>query len=574
MRRIKVLPPSLTNLIAAGEVIERPAAVVKELIENALDAQARRIEVEVEKGGKKLIRVKDDGIGILPEDLPLAVQRHTSSKISEPEDLFCLRTLGFRGEALASIAAVSKLRLASRAQEHPWGREILVEGGKIKAEREIGLPVGTVVEARDLFFNTPARLKFLKKEATELGHIYETVVRLSLAYPETAFNLKNGQRYMLRLTPVKGLDERIGQIYGIEVARALRQIKLEEKEIKIKGFIAPLTYSRPSARDMFFYVNRRWVRSVFLNQAVYKALGDLWPKDRYPLLVLFLELSPSEVDVNVHPSKQEVRFKKAHVVQKVIETAVKQGLGERWKEVIKGFEEDVPLKLQAASSKFQAKREDGQKSVNAKKSVPLVAREATFLYETKPETNWRVLGQLWQTYILCETDEALIIIDQHAAHERLHYEKLKRLYEDSSEGQELLTPILLELGAVETGILKDILPALERLGFGLEAFGETAFLIRRVPTLLINKDIRSILEKTLTDLRTLEKTPNLTDIAEALLKSMACHLSVRAHDTLSKAEMEYLLRELDRLEILHCPHGRPFYKVFKKDEIAKFFHRH
>ena len=185
-----------------------------------------------------------------------------------------------------------------------------------------------------------------------------------------------------------------------------------------------------------------------------------------------------------------------------------------------------------------------------------------------------MLGQLWQTYILCETDEALIIIDQHAAHERLHYEKLKRLYEDSSEGQELLTPILLELGAVETGILKDILPALERLGFGLEAFGETAFLIRRVPTLLINKDIRSILEKTLTDLRTLEKTPNLTDIAEALLKSMACHLSVRAHDTLSKAEMEYLLREFDRLEILHCPHGRPFYKVFKKDEIAKFFHRH
>ena len=310
MRRIKVLPPSLTNLIAAGEVIERPAAVVKELIENALDAQARRIEVEVEKGGKKLIRVKDDGIGILPEDLPLAVQRHTSSKISEPEDLFCLRTLGFRGEALASIAAVSKLRLASRAQEHPWGREILVEGGKIKAEREIGLPVGTVVEARDLFFNTPARLKFLKKEATELGHIYETVVRLSLAYPETAFNLKNGQRYMLRLTPVKRLDERVGQIYGIEVARALRQIKLEEKEIKIKGFIAPLTYSRPSARDMFFYVNRRWVRSVFLNQAVYKALGDLWPKDRYPLLVLFLELSPSEVDVNVHQANKRCALKR------------------------------------------------------------------------------------------------------------------------------------------------------------------------------------------------------------------------------------------------------------------------
>ncbi len=573
------MPPSLANLIAAGEVIERPAAVVKELIENALDAQATRIEVEVEKGGKELIRVKDDGIGILPEDLSLAIQRHTTSKISGPEDLFYLRTLGFRGEALASMAAVSKLRLASRAQEQPWGREILVEGGKIKAEREVGLPVGTVVEVRDLFFNTPARRKFLKKEATELGHIYETVVRLSLAYPERAFYLKSRQRYMLRLTPVKGLDERIGQIYGIEVARALRQIKLEKDGIKIEGFIAPLTYSRPSARDMFFYVNRRWVRSALLNQAVYKALSDLWPKGRYPLLVLFLELPLSEVDVNVHPTKQEVRFKKGYMVQEAIETAVRQGLGERWKEVIKGFEEDVPLELQIASSdskvssfKPQAKEEDKQEPIGV--TIPLETKESTLFYKTKPETNWRVLGQLWQTYILCETDETLIIIDQHAAHERLNYEKLKRLYEHSSKGQELLTPILLELGAVEAGILKDILPELERIGFALESFGETAFLIRQVPTLFMDKDVRGILEKVLTDLRILEKAPNLTDMAGALLKSMACHLSIRAHDALTKAEMEHLLQELHHLNILHCPHGRPFYKVFKKEEIAKFFHRH
>lgn len=576
MGKIRILPQTLSNLIAAGEVVERPAAVVKELLENALDAQAKRIKIEIEKGGKQLVRVEDNGTGILAEDLKLAVKRHATSKISQPEDLFYIHTLGFRGEALASIAAVSRLRIASRVQSQSWGKEIVVIGGKIETEKDIGMPPGTTVEVRDLFFNTPARKKFLKKDVTELGHIYETAVRLSLAHPEVFFSLMSNRRTLLNLPSAQGLKERLGQIFGLEVAHKTKTVEAEAQDVKIKGVIAPLEFSRPSLRDMYFYVNRRWVRSPFLNQVVYKSLSDTWPKGRYPLLVVFISLPPEEVDVNIHPTKQEVRFKHPYYVQEALERALRQALGEKLSTVVSDFESDIPLKIKAPLNSSP------EKPTPADLPPPPVftAREPTPTYgiplpqKASSLKTFHILGQLWGTYIVCSTQKELILIDQHAAHERLNYERLKRLYNTApGQGQELLTPILLETGPVEAGILKEILPDLEKLGFQLEIFGERAFLVRAVPSLLIHQDVRSLLEKALTDLRLLSKTPTLAEMTESLLKSMACHLSVRAHDALSREEMEHLLSELEALDILHCPHGRPFYKIISKEEIAKFFHR-
>jgi len=580
MGKIKILPQTLSNLIAAGEVVERPAAVVKELLENALDAQAKRIKIEIEKGGKRLIKVDDDGTGILPEDIKLAVQRHATSKISQPEDLFHIQTLGFRGEALASIAAVSHLRLASRVQVQPWGKEIIVIGGEFIAEKDIGMPPGTTVEVKDLFFNTPARQKFLKKDVTELGHIYETVVRMSLAYPEVFFALVSHKRPLLNLPPAQGLKERIGQLFGLKIANKVKLVENETQELKIKGAIAPLEFSRLSPRDMHFYVNRRWVRSPFLNQVVYKSLSDTWPKGRYPLLVMFITIPPEAVDVNVHPTKQEVRFKQPYAIQELLEKALKKALGQRLSIEISDFEPDIPLNHTSVTSLHLLQEQvDYEQPAKFQSSVtnqqlPSTVQEPLLGYTERHPLPWRILGQLWGTYIVCETHEGLLLIDQHAAHERLNYERLKRLYHTASgQGQELLTPVLLETGPVEAGILKEILSDLEKLGFQLAPFGERAFLIRAVPSLIIHQDVRLLLEKVLADLRLLPKTPTLAEMTESLLKSMACHLSVRAQDALSQKEMEHLLSELEELDILHCPHGRPFYKIISKEEIAKFFHR-
>ncbi|HEC67386.1 MAG TPA: DNA mismatch repair endonuclease MutL, partial [Candidatus Desulfofervidus auxilii] len=533
MGRLKRLSPSLINLIAAGEVIERPAAVVKELLENALDAQAQHIKIQLKKAGKALIKVEDNGIGILPEDLPLVIQRYTTSKISEPEDLFHIHTLGFRGEALASIAGISKLHLASRVPNYPWGKEILVIGGEIKEEREIGMPIGTMVEVKDLFFNTPVRLKFLKKDATELGHIYETVVRLGLAHSQVHFLLKSENRILLNLPPANNLVERISQIFGLKLAQKLKQREEEKNDIKIKCFIAPLEFSRPTTRDMYFYVNNRWIRSPFLNQVVYKTLEDIWPKGRYPLLVVFIQLPPEEIDVNVHPTKQEVRFKEPYIVQEVLGIAIKQALGESLfqEETLEG---DIPL--------YPSINKDTGKISSQVKNFSSVYPQKMPMAEVE-EIPFRVLGQLWGTYILCEVPEGLMLIDQHAAHERLNYEKIKSLYENGpSHSQELLTSVLLEVSPLEASLLEEILPHLQKLGFVLEPFGEFSFVIRSVPSFLVQRDVRKILENVLKDLYLLSKTSTLSDIVPSLLKSMACHASIKAHDVLTEMEMVSLLK--------------------------------
>ncbi len=586
VKRIKVLPPNLANIIAAGEVIERPAAVVKELLENALDAQATHIEIKIAKGGKRLIRVIDDGVGIWPEDLPLAIQRHSTSKIEKVEDLSAINTLGFRGEALASMAAVSRMKIASRVADKEWGYEIIVEGGKIKSKQEIGMPVGTIIEVRDLFFNTPARGKFLKRDTTEMAHIYETVIRISLCYPHKSFMLETEKRNLLRLSKARDLRERVGQIYNLELAKSLKKVSLKKDNIVLKGFMAPVHYSRPSTREMFFYVNGRWVRSSFLNQAVYKALTDLWPKGRYPFLVFFITLPPSEVDVNVHPTKQEVKFKNHFLIQSMIEEGIKQGLEQKLADMIlepgletkpsdAPLEEDVPLELPLPLPKKNEQFPSfGDKGLCLSTKPSFRVEDSLVPYRLKKKRPWRILGQLWQTYIVCEAETAMILIDQHAAHERLNYERLKQIYNKGCDkGQELLTPIVLELNVVEATLLKEIMPELQKLGFYIEGFGEKSFLIRRVPVLLAHKDVKGILEGIIKDMEACLKMPNMAEIAEGLLKSMACHMSVRAHDPLTEEEIKYLLEQILELKILHCPHGRPFYKLFDKKEIGKFFDR-
>lgn len=548
---IRVLAPEVIAAIAAGEVVERPASVVKELVENALDAGARRIRVAIEKGGSTLIEVADDGWGIPTADAPLAFSRHATSKLTSLDDLFAVRTLGFRGEALASIGSVARVQLVSRAREEPAGVRVSVEGGRVSGPEPVGAPPGTVVRVRDLFFNVPARRKFLKSEKTEERRIEAFVTRCALAYPSVHFVLTVDGRETFRSSATGDVRETLAEIFGLDVARQMIELPaLESEPIEVRGFISPPSVQRSSRRELTFFVNGRWVQDASLGAAVLQAYQGLLMVGRYPLVLILLRLAPGEVDVNVHPAKAEVRFRDPDRVFAVVQRAVRATLlGQA----------PPPLELGWAGGRGRF-GESGRDVSPDWSAAPLLRREpATGDAERGGRVPLlRAVGQVGAAYLVAEGPDGLYLIDQHAAHERVLFEKLQ-LQRDLGrvEAQTLLEPVTVHLPPRQTEALEQKLEVLERLGFGVEPFGGGSFRLRSVPAVLAGLSPEVALRAVVEDFEE-DETPLAEEEGQRLAGRVCKRAAIRSGQVLSLAEQERLLRDLEACQSPRtCPHGRP-----------------
>lgn len=572
--KIRVLPELVAQKIAAGEVVERPASVVKELIENAIDAGATEIVVELQSGGLQMIRVGDNGEGMAPDDVPLALRRFATSKIRGAEDLYSIQTLGFRGEALPSIASVSKMVIRTRASDSLYGTQAISEGGELKNLSEVGCPVGTEVEVSDLFYNVPARRKFLRSVRTELRHILHLFQRIALAYPFITFKLIHEGRLLVELLKTDSLLVRMEAIHGREGIAHLRPIDYGDRGIEVKGLTSLPPFSRTDREALLTYIHRRYVKDRILNKAILNAYQTFLPADRYPLTVLFIHLPPSSVDVNVHPAKAEVRFREPERVYQAV-----------WAS-IRGVLEEESIGKRSTAPERVAVEEARQTSL----SYPLLGAylketrgdrergrvgEEPLFWGGERERPFRILGQLWGTFILVETEERLIFVDQHAAHERVLYEKIKRESEGKALSSEpLLLPLLLEVSLEESLLIDSVHEELKSVGFEIEAAGEGLYAVRSIPSFLKPEEIEENLKAILRDLATFPKEGNRSFDLQALLISLACHTSVRANLTLSRAEIEELLLALYPFpSSLTCPHGRPVFFSLSLEEMNRQFKR-
>jgi DNA mismatch repair protein MutL len=590
---VRQLPPNLVNRIAAGEVVERPASVVKELVENAIDAGARRIGIASSGGGLRLIRVADDGAGMGPADLALAVERHATSKLAE-DDLSAITTLGFRGEALPSIGAVGRLVIQSRAQGTADAHEIAVDAGRKSKLRPAALPGGTRVEVRDLFYATPARLKFMKSERAENAAIADAVKRLALAKPEIALSFSNEDRTVLRLDPCQPglLDHglaRLGRILGADFVEDALPVRARRGNASIEGFAGLPTLHRPNARELYLVVNGRPVRDKLLAGTVRAAYGDLVPHGRYPMLALFLALPPDEVDVNVHPAKTELRFRDANGVRSLIIGALREALGAAGHRATASLSQSALQRMAPAPSYATPVRSEPNVFGFADSAqAPLGdLSEPSADMRARPAPDEALGGdyplgaaraQINDTFIIAETADALVIVDQHAAHERLVYERLKRAFANGGISRQLLLiPEVVELDAEAAATLAAVAVELERLGLVVEPFGAAAVLVREVPSLLGTCDVKGLLKDLADELAEAEDAGGSRLVAERLdhvLSTMACHGSVRAGRRLNPEEMNALLRDMERTPFSgQCNHGRPTYIELKLVDIEKLFSR-
>jgi DNA mismatch repair protein MutL len=588
---IRQLSAETINRIAAGEVIERPASVVKELIENAIDAGAASIEIVTVAGGLSLIRVSDDGIGMAGPDLELAVERHATSKLAE-EDLLNIATLGFRGEALPSIGAIAHLTVASRLRQEGAAHEIVVDRGAKRAVRPAALAGGTRVEVRELFSATPARLKFLKSERAENAAIAEVVKRIALAHPCIAFSLTTGERTGLRLPPEPAGSDghlaRLGRIMGRDFLRDALAVEAEREGVRIGGFAGLPTLNRPDSSQQYLFVNGRPVRDRLLIGAVRAAYADLIPRGRSPLLALFVTLPPREVDVNVHPTKAEVRFRNVNAVRGLMVGALRGGLeaaGHRASE--RGGTALIAALApgQHGAAGWSAKGLRPPQELVALMQAPLTGVSA-------PSADWsaaaapaapnlldRPLGaaraQLHETYIVAQTRDSVVIVDQHAAHERLVYERIKAQLADGGVArQALLIPVIVELDDEEVAGLAEAADALLGLGLQLEGFGPGAVMVREVPAVLGDGDITGLVKDLAREALRDRAGALLNERLTAVCSRMACHGSVRAGRRLTGEEMNALLREMELTPHSgQCNHGRPTYVELKLADIERLFGR-
>jgi DNA mismatch repair protein MutL len=591
---IRQLSPETINRIAAGEVVERPASVVKELVENALDAGATDIEVVTASGGLSLIRVTDDGAGMSAADLELAVERHATSKLTD-EDLFNIGTLGFRGEALPSIGSVAHLAVRSRARGAEAAHEIVVDRGAKAPVRPAALNAGSCVEVRELFSATPARLKFLKSERAENAAISEVVKRLAMAHPAVAFSLTTGERAGLKLpAQPMGADghlARLGRIMGREFLADALPIDMEREGVRVSGFAGLPTLHRPDPGQQYLFVNGRPVKDKVLIGAVRSAYGDLIPKARYPLLALFVETPPREVDVNVHPTKAEVRFRDPGRVRALIAGALRQALEEA------GHRATASGAVGLASfARAHGSPSGAQAPISSRPShlpagfgeamqAPLDGLEAPSADWTAaaeppaPDLLDRPLGaaraQLHETYIVAQTRSSVVIVDQHAAHERLVYERVKGSIANGGVARQvLLIPEIVELDADEASALVEAGESLAALGLALEAFGPGAVMVREVPALLGDTNVKGLVRDLARDVMAEGGARLLQERLEAVCSTMACHGSVRAGRRLTAEEMNALLREMEATPHSgQCNHGRPTYVELRLADIERLFGR-
>ena len=599
MSRIHILSPRLANQIAAGEVVERPASVAKELIENSLDAGSTQIDIEVEEGGVKLLRLRDNGSGIDREDLPLALARHATSKINTLDDLEGVATLGFRGEALASVASVSRLCLTSNTGEGAWKAES--EGRDMQVSvSPAAHPIGTTVEVRDLFYNTPARRKFLKAEKTEFGHIEDLVRRVSLSRFEVGLNLRHNGRSIYQLRPCRDAQDRerrLAAVCGPEFMRHALFIETEVAGLHLWGWVAQPAFSRSQADLQYFYVNGRMVRDKLIAHAVKQAFADVLHHGRHPAFVLFLALDPTQVDVNVHPTKHEVRFREGRRVHDFLFSSLHRALAE------------VRPSDQVARASFvqqlQAEAPVPPSPSPSQQAMPLYARPALPAEAVREQIGgYRELHQPWPSaqpavappaaddpgqlpplgyalaqlkgiYILAENAEGLVLVDMHAAHERITYERMKTA--QACEGlrtQPLLVPLSIAVSEREADCAESGAELFARLGFCVERIGAESLRVREVPALLRDAPVEQLVRDVLADLIEHGSSERVREHMNELLATMACHASVRANRRLSLAEMNALLRDMEATErSAQCNHGRPTWVQLGMGELDRLFLR-
>jgi DNA mismatch repair protein MutL len=596
MARIHRLPLQLANQIAAGEVVERPASVVKELIENSLDAHATRLAITIELGGKKMLRVEDDGEGMDPEDARLAIERHATSKIATPEDLGAIRTLGFRGEALPSIASVSHFVLRTRARGHASGTEVRVNGGTVASQREVGAPEGTSIEVADLFYNLPARRKFLKSDSAESAQISRLVTQMALGYPEVGFSLISGGRKLLECPPANGLGDRFYQLFGERLD--LIEVRKEAGGLQIHGYVAALGDQGPVRGAQNVFVNRRIVKDRTIAHAISEAYSVATIKERSPEVHLFIRMPADRVDVNVHPTKAEVRFLEQSLVHEVLRRALAEALGQGRAPELQ-FTPFAPRSLEPRPM-----------------AIPGVLAGATVGNRWTPEPlgPWRnlmepatenaavgsalsnlaepagapqnpvepdairpmiPLGQFRDTFIIAIDDEGIAIVDQHVAHERVLFEQvMEKLTSGALESQRLLTPLLIELSPAERQALIPHAATLEKFGVEIEEFGGDSVRLSALPAVLDPAECEAAIRALASDLEGLDRGSRVEEALRRIAATMACHAAVKANYPLTMEKMRYILEELRRTAYSSvCPHGRPVVLRITRREIEKNFQR-
>jgi DNA mismatch repair protein MutL len=593
---INRLPADVANQIAAGEVIERPASVVKELVENAIDAGARRVAIHVELGGKKQVRVEDDGEGMAPEDARLAIERHATSKIRRADDLAAILTLGFRGEALPSIASVSHFVLRTRARGDQAGTEIRVNGGTTASVVEAGAPEGTVVEVNDLFYNLPARRKFLKSDGAESTQVSRIVTQLGLAHPHIGFTLTSAARRVIECPPVASVGDRLYQLYGER--GDLIDVRKEAGNIRLSGYIAALAEQGPTRGPQNVFVNRRIVKDRTIAHAIIDAYSQASIKERSPEVHLFIEMPPDALDVNVHPTKAEVRFRDQSFVHEVVRRALMDALGESGAPQLQLHAEPVQTSPVAGTipgvlggGTYPSRWMPGAGAAwNTNRAIPTVesARNGDGIAVTPAATPRGAgpaaaidirpmipLGQFRDTFIIAVDDEGVAIIDQHVAHERVLFERvMQRLTEGRLESQRLLVPMLLELAPAPQQALLNRAAELETFGFELESFGEATMKVTAVPALLKIEDSSRALLALAEDLEGLDRGAHVQDALQRIAATTACHAAVKANYPLTYEKMAHILDELRATAYSTvCPHGRPVMLRLTRREIEKNFDR-
>ena len=600
MPKIYTLSPQLANQIAAGEVVERPSSVLKELSENSLDAGAKWIEVEVEQGGTKLIRVRDDGCGISESDLPLALSRHATSKILGLEDLEAVATLGFRGEALASIASVSRLALTSNSGEGS-GWKAVSEGRDMEVELQPAAhPLGTSVEVRDLFFNTPARRKFLRTENTEYKRIDDCLKKLALSRMDVAFSLKHNQKVQFSLRPANSQAEqekRVADLCGPQFMEQALFVDNDRTEIRLWGWIGLPTFSRSQADLQYFFVNGRSIRDKVVSHAVRQAYQDVLYHGRHPAYVLFLEILPADVDVNVHPTKHEVRFRESGSIHSFVSTTLKKALAT-----------DRPQDHLSTNGGLELQNKDQPQSLIGQNALPLAGTPGSGYQSTwpssgvpsgvnTPASSYQSLyssqtelsdsdqaevpplgfavAQLKGIFILAENSHGLIIVDMHAAHERITYERMKDAFDlQGLVSQPLLVPENLAVSQREADAVESNQAVFTQLGFGVERAASESIIVREIPAILRGSEVEKLLRDVLSDLLEHGSSERIRDHINEILSTMACHGSVRANRKLTLPEMNALLRDMEITERSgQCNHGRPTWSQLTVEELDKLFLR-
>ena len=621
MRRILQLPNNVITKIAAGEVIERPASVVKELLENSLDAGSTRIDIDIEEGGSELIRVVDNGHGIHPDDLELAFSNHATSKLANADDLFAVRTMGFRGEALASIGGVAQVNLQSRTADALVGTELSCNGSDLSPIRVWNGPVGTRIEVRHLFFNTPVRRKFLRTASTETGHICEIVTRIALSRPGLHISLKHNGKKVYEIPATADLLERIGIFFGKEVRDQLYAIDKQQGPAHLFGYIADPACERGNAKAQYLFLNGRWIRDRSLGHALQEGYRGLLMTGRYAVAFLYLEIPPDQVDVNVHPTKSEVRFRDSSALYSFILSTVRNRLSE----------EELTARMQAPSaspsastngtgSYFSPKPSEYSPSLFAMPGFPTFSKQPAGGSQqsavgggqsavgsqqtavggqesgggeqeaecedvltttkdqgpgTKDESEVLNAIQLHNTYLVVETTEGMLVIDQHALHERVLFEAIKgRLKQGTLESQQLLIPEPVELSAEQAALVLERRRDLEELGLGVEDFGGNTVIITRYPALLGRRSPAEILKRVVDHLVSQDQVPTREQMLNGLMSLMACHAAVRSGDPLNAEEISALveMRHLSN-DTHHCPHGRPTALLFTRQELDRQFRR-